>query len=232
MALTNQYPSLTDKVVFIFGGAQEIGAALVEAFCRQHCRVAFADHDEAAGHALVDRLVDTDPALRPVFYSCAPHEIPALQDVIASVGRELGDISVLVNNTVGDIRHDFRQVTESYWNDQIDVSIRHSFFAIQAVHEQMKRLGGGSVVNVGTVSWQQRGEGMTGYIASKAGMEGVTRGLARDLGQDNIRINTIVPGKTSKDRILTPEDICSMALFLSADDSRMCTAQNFIVANA
>jgi NAD(P)-dependent dehydrogenase (short-subunit alcohol dehydrogenase family) len=92
---------------------------------------------------------------------------------------------------------------------------------------------------------------MTGYTTSKAGLEGMTRGLARDLGRDNIRINTIVPGWVMTERQLAeviddnamseidrsqclkqqllPEDISAMALFLASDDSRMCTAQRFIV---
>jgi NAD(P)-dependent dehydrogenase (short-subunit alcohol dehydrogenase family) len=158
---------------------------------------------------------------------------------------------VLINNAADDTRHDFTKITREYWDERIAVNLRHAFFAIQAVHPQMKQLGGGSIINFGSMSWYECQGGMTGYTTSKGGIEGMTRGLARDLGADRIRINTLVPGwvmteKQLKHRVdastqaeietsqclkdrLQPEDVAAMALFLASDDSKMCTAQNFIV---
>jgi len=119
------------------------------------------------------------------------------------------------------------------------------------VHPHMQALGGGAIINFGSMSWYESQGNMTGYTTAKAGIEGMTRGLARDLGQDNIRINTLVPGWVMTPRQLRewvdadteqeiarsqclkqrlqPEDISAMALFLASDDSRMCTAQSYIV---
>ena len=171
----------------------------------------------------------------------------------------LGPIAVLVNNAADDARHDFRDLTADAWNDRINVNLRHVFFATQAVFEHMRELGGGSVVNFGSMSWYECQGGMTGYTTSKAGIEGLTRGLAaelgrqfpHDLGAHNIRINTVVPGwvmtprqlrdwvdETTAQEIdrsqclkrrLEPDDLAAMVLFLASDDSRMCTAQSFIV---
>jgi NAD(P)-dependent dehydrogenase (short-subunit alcohol dehydrogenase family) len=110
----------------------------------------------------------------------------------------------------------------------------------------MKQLGGGSIVNFGSVTWVPKQGGMPVYSAAKAAIQGLTRSLARDLGPLNIRVNTLVPGWVMTDeqvrlwvddaargqcinRPLLAVHIARMALFLAADDSAMCTAQNFVV---
>lgn len=243
-ALTNIYPSLSGRSVFITGGATGIGAELVAAFSGQKCRVSFADIDTAAGTDLAERTGAR-------FFNCDLRDISKLGQVIAKAGEAHGPISILINNAADDTRHDFREITEAYWNDRIAVNLRHVFFAIQAAHPQMLRAGGGSIINFGSMSWYECQGGMTGYTTSKAAIEGLTRGLARDLGADNIRINTLVPGwvMTPKQKALwvgeevkreiergqslktelLPHDICAMALFLASDDARMCTAQAYIV---
>jgi NAD(P)-dependent dehydrogenase (short-subunit alcohol dehydrogenase family) len=251
MTLTNQYPSLHDKVVFITGGATGIGAALVQDFCRQGAVVAFVDILEAEALALTEKLSGEEGVTIPRFFHCDLHDIESLKNVIEEVKNTLGPISVLVNNAASDRRHNFLDLTVEQWNERINVNLRHAFFAIQAVFPQMCELGGGSVINFGSMSWHANQGNMTAYTTSKAGLEGMTRGMARDLGEHNIRINTLVPGwvmtekqlkyrvdastqseiessQCLKDRLL-PEDIAAMALFLASDDSRMCTAQNFIV---
>lgn len=251
MQLTNEYPSLRNKVVFISGGATGIGASLVEAFCRQQARVAFVDIQDGPAAALVARLSAETDVTVPHYHHCDLLDITRLQQVIADVRQQLGPVAVLLNNAANDTRHDFRTVTETFWNERINLNLRHSFFAIQAVYPHMKELGGGSIVNFGSMSWYECQGGMTGYTTSKAGLEGMTRGLARDLGADNIRINTLIPGWVMTERQLRewvnentaaeinrsqclkqqlmPHDISAMALFLASDDSRMCTAQNFVV---
>lgn len=242
--LSNVYPSLAGKAVFITGGATGIGAELVTAFAAQNCKVTFVDVQQEAGKA---RAAETGARFIP----CDLRDVDQLRSAIAQAGNVDGPISVLINNAADDTRHDFREVSADYWDDRIAVNLRHAFFAIQAVHPQMKRAGHGSIINFGSMSWYECQGGMTGYTTSKAAIEGMTRGLARDLGADNIRINTLVPGwvMTPKQKQmwvgeevrreiergqslkceLLPQDICAMALFLASDDTRMCTAQSFIV---
>lgn len=251
MNLTNTYPSLHNKVVFISGGASGIGASLVETFYLQGAKVAFVDILDEDAQKLVSVLSEKPELHTPTFYPCDIRDIDALKKVIASVKNDIGPVGVLVNNAASDTRHKFTDITEEYWNERININMRHAFFAIQAVHPQMQELGGGSIINFGSMSWYECQGGMTGYTTSKAGLEGMTRGLARDLGQDKIRINTLVPGWVMTERQLrdwvdentekeirasqclkdklTPEDVSAMALFLASDDSKMCTAQNFIV---
>lgn len=251
MQLSNTYPSLAGRVVLITGGATGIGASLVEAFCRQRADVSFIDIQDQPAEQLCARLGAIETATAPRYHHCDLTETAQLQAVIAAIGRDPGPIGVLINNAASDARHDFRTITEDYWNERINLNLRHSFFAIQAVAPQMQALGGGSIINFGSISWHASQGGMTGYTTAKAGLEGMTRGLARDLGRDNIRINTIVPGWVMTERQLAevideaalaeidrsqclprrlaPEDISAMALFLASDDSRMCTAQRFVV---
>lgn len=249
MVLSNLYPSLQDKVVFISGGATGIGAVLVEQFARQGASVAFVDIAHAEAEVLVQALGELGFAVK--YYPCDITQVSDLQSVISQVEVDLGSIGVLVNNAGSDERHDYGAVTEEYWDTRLNVNLKHAFFAIQACADQMKRLGGGSIINFGSASWHQMQSGMPGYTSAKAGVEGLTRGLADELGAHRIRINTLVPGwvmterqkrmwvdKDTEENIkrnqsigdpLAPQDVAAMALFLASDDSRLCTAQKFVV---
>jgi D-xylose 1-dehydrogenase len=244
------YPSLRDRVVFITGGGSGIGASIVEHFCAQGARVAFVDIAQDASRALCDRIAAAGHP-RPLFMPVDLREIETLRDAIVCAARELGPIRALVNNAGNDDRHKPLDVTVPYWDDRIAVNLRHQFFAAQAVIPQMKAAGGGSIVNFGSISWMNAEGNYPAYTASKAAVHGLTRGLARDFGPDNIRVNTVVPGWIMTERQvalwldadgerqiqenqclkrkLYPPDIARMVLFLAADDSENCTAQNFVV---
>lgn len=251
MGLTNQYPSLKDRVVFITGGGSGIGATLVEAFASQGSLVAFVDILEDESKALATRINQSFDTPRVHFFPCNLVNIADLKSVIERVASELGNISVLINNAASDTRHDFREVTPEYWDERMHINLRPQFFAAQAVYPQMKALGGGSIINFGSMSWHEGQGNMPGYTTAKSAVLGLTRGLARDMGEDKIRVNTLTPGwvmterqlslwvtqETKKDidknqclkTPLMPHSIASMALFLASDDSSMCTAQDFIV---
>ncbi|MDQ7976581.1 SDR family oxidoreductase [Paraburkholderia sp. SARCC-3016] len=244
-----RYPSLTDRTVLITGGATGIGAAFVEQFAAQGARVAFFDIDETAGDALADGLGDSRH--KPLFARCDVTDIDALQKAIADVRAALGPILVLVNNAANDRRHKIADVTAESFDAGIAVNVRHQFFAAQAVADDMKAAGGGSIINLGSISWMLKNGNLPVYLMAKSAVQGLTRGLARDLGPFHIRVNSLVPGwvMTEKqkrlwvddagrraikegqciDAELMPDDIARMALFLAADDSRMITAQDMIV---
>ncbi len=245
-----RYPSLQGRVVFISGGATGIGASLVEHFARQEAQVAFVDRQEQAGRALAAGLA-AEGLPAPLFLPLDLRDIPALQRAIATVGEQLGPVSVLLNNAAHDERHRVEDVTVEFWEDRMQVNLRHQFFAAQAVLPMMRAAGRGSIVNMGSVSWHVGQGGMPAYTTAKAGIEGLTRGLARDLGPDRIRVNCIIPGWIMTQRQielwLTPEaeqelmqsqclkekvfpaDVARLALWLAAEDSRMCTSQTWVV---
>jgi D-xylose 1-dehydrogenase len=250
---TTHYPSLAQKTVLITGGATGIGEAFVEHFFEQGSKVAFFDIDTTAGEALADRLGASLEAnqTRPMFLQVDLTNIEALKKGIDDVRAALGPISVLVNNAANDKRHKIADVTEAFYDETIAVNIRHQFFAAQAVAEDMKKLGGGSIINLGSISWMLKNSNIPVYMTAKAGVQGMTRGFARDLGPYNIRVNTLVPGwvMTEKqkrlwlddagkraikegqciDAELLPAHLARAALFLASDDSSMITAQDLIV---
>ena len=243
------YPSLTDRTVFITGGATGIGASLVEHFVGQGARVGFVDIDDDAGNALAKRLADARTA--PCYVHCDLTDIAQIDSSLATVRQRFGPIGVLVNNAANDQRHSIEWVTSEFWDDRIAVNLKHQFFAAQKVIDDMKSLGGGSIVNFGSISWMLKQGGMPVYTTAKSAVQGLTRSLARDLGPFNIRVNCVVPGWVMTERQVTlwlndqgkedirrgqclqqelmPADLARMVLFLAADDSAMCTAQNFVV---
>ncbi len=245
-----RYPSLRNKTVFITGGATGIGAAHVAHFAAQGARVAFVDIQEAPARALVARCAEHGWP-EPVFLPCDLRDIPALQSAIQAAAERFGPIGVLVNNAAHDERHDWRTVTVDYWEDRLQVNLRHQFFAIQAAAPMMQAAGGGSIINFGSISWHLAMGGMPAYTTAKAGIEGLTRSFARDLGGDNIRVNCVIPGWIMTERQKTlwltaeaeaktldaqclkrlpvPDDVARLVLWLAAEDSRMCTAQLFTV---
>jgi D-xylose 1-dehydrogenase len=243
------YPSLRNQVVFISGGATGIGEAFVRSFARQQARVAFVDVDRSAGEQLTAEL--TQAGLTVQFSFCDVTDVAAFQSCLAGVAAQWGPVRTLVNNAANDVRHDLAAVTPEFFDQTIAVNLRHQFFAAQAVAPGMAAAGGGSIINLGSISWINKGAGFPIYATCKAAIQGLTRSLARDLGKQNIRVNALVPGWVMTDKQLKmwvkpesereidaaqclpgrlmPDDIAAMALFLAADESRMCTAQNFIV---
>ena len=244
------YPSLKDRAVFVSGGGSGIGASIVEHFAGQGAKVGFVDIDEPASTALVKKISAAGlPA--PLFLKADVRDVKAYQAAIAEVAAKRGTITVLINNAARDDRHDLADVTPDFWDERIAVNLRHQFFAIQAVAPGMKAAGGGSIVNFSSISYHTMTARLSVYEAAKAAVIGLTRGLARDLGPDKIRLNAITPGwimtQRQIDLWLTPEaeadlmraqclkekvyppDIARMALFLASDDSRLISAQNFVV---
>jgi NAD(P)-dependent dehydrogenase (short-subunit alcohol dehydrogenase family) len=244
-----RYPSLQDRTVLITGGATGIGMTLVQEFAAQGARVGFIDIDVPSAESLVAQLGGARHV--PVFVAADLTDIDALDAAIAAVRARIGPIAVLLNNAANDQRHSIDETTSASWDAGIAVNLKHQFFAAKNVAADMKASGGGSIVNFGSVSWKLKQGGMPVYTTSKSAVQGLTRGLARDFGPFNIRVNTLVPGwvMTEKqirlwldergkqdiargqciNRPLQPEHIAHMSLFLAADDSAMCTAQDFIV---
>jgi NAD(P)-dependent dehydrogenase (short-subunit alcohol dehydrogenase family) len=243
------YPSLVDRTVLVTGGATGIGATLVEEFAAQGARVGFIDIAVAAGEALAGKLAGARMA--PLFLAANLTDIAALRAAIDAIRERLGPITVLLNNAANDQRHSIASTTPESWDAGIAVNLKHQFFAAQAVADDMKNAGGGSIVNFGSVSWMLKQGGMPVYTTAKSAVQGLTRSLARDFGPFNIRVNTLVPGWVMTERQVTlwlddagraeiargqcinrqllPEHIARMAMFLASDDSAMCTAQNFVV---
>ncbi len=243
------YPSLEDRRVIVTGGASGIGGGLVEAFVAQGARVGFLDILDGEAAALVTRTGDGARHM-PVYRHCDLTRLDDLAAGMAALADELGGVDVLLNNAANDDRHRIEDVTPAFWDERMNVNLRHLFFAAQAVVPAMREAGGGAIVNFGSISWHLALPDLILYQTAKAATEGLTRSLARDLGRDGIRVNTIVPGNVQtprQERWYTPEgeaeivaaqcldgriqpaDVAALALFLASDDARMCTGHEYWV---
>ncbi|HEY5719275.1 MAG TPA: SDR family oxidoreductase, partial [Gammaproteobacteria bacterium] len=194
-----RYASLQDRVVFISGGSSGIGAELVRAFAAQGAKVAFCGTRADGGRALIDEVVAAGQAA-PWYAACDVRDVAAYQALLARVATEVGPVRVLVNNAGRDDRHKMEDVTSEFWDDRLALNLKHYFFAIQAVAPGMALAGGGSVINMGSVSWMRGRPHLAGYTTAKAGILGLTRTLARELGGRNIRVNALVPGAIVTER--------------------------------
>lgn len=240
------YPSLAGKTVIVTGGASGIGAEIAQGFSEQGALVGFIDMDRTASAALAKELGG-----ETAYEICDLRDIAALKAAFTSLQAKLGNAAVLVNNAARDDRHNWKDVTPEYWDDRMNTNLRHFFFAMQAVAPGMIAAGGGSIINLGSNSWWEAFGGFPAYATAKAAVHGLTRTMARDLGQHRIRVNTVVPGWVMTERqktlwatpeaigahrkrqclpdLIEPVYIARMVLFLASDDAKMCTANNYMV---
>ena len=245
-----RYPSLDNAAVFVTGGASGIGEQIVRAFADQGSKVGFLDIDETRGQALADELAKDGREIR--FEAVDLRDIDALKAAFGKLEAALGPAKVLVNNAARDDRHGWETVTDDYYDERIGANLKHMFFATQAVAPGMiKAAKGGSIINFGSNSWWEASGGMPVYTTAKAGVHGMTRAFARDLGPHRIRVNTVVPGWVMTERqkslwatpealekhrqrqclpdLIEPVYLARMVLFLASDDAAMCTANNYMV---
>ena len=236
------YPSLKGKRVVVTGGGSGIGAAIVAAFARQGAHVTFLDILENESHALEKACAGADHA--PVFAKCDLTDLGA----IAAFFKKAGPIDVLVNNAGNDDRHKLADITPAYWDERIAVNLRHMLFCAKEAAPGMKSRGGGAIINFGSISWHLGLPDLVIYETAKAGIEGMTRALARELGGDNIRVTAVVPGNVKTPRQMKwytpegeeeivaqqslkarvePENVASLVLFLASDDGKMCTGHEY-----
>ncbi|WP_296650191.1 SDR family NAD(P)-dependent oxidoreductase [Paraburkholderia sp.] len=243
------YPSLVDKTVVITGGGSGIGAAMVEAFAAQGARVFFLDVAEHDSLALQEKLRGAQHP--PLFRRCDLRDIDALNATFADIAASGTPVEVLINNAANDDRNEVGDVSAAYWDGRMEVNLRHQFFCAQAVADGMRKLGRGVILNLGSISWHLATANLSIYMTAKAGIEGLTRGLARDLGVHGIRVNCIIPGavrtprqmklwqspeseaKIVSDQCLReridPEHVARMALFLASDDAARCSGRDYFV---
>lgn len=244
-----RYPSLVDKTVLITGGGSGIGAAMSLLFAVQDCRVAVVDVDDEVSRRWIGSM--KHEGHRAEYFHCDVTDVDALQQTIRRVGAAYGAVDILINNAARDDRQELLSATLEYWDQAIAVNLRHHLFASQAVVPGMESRGGGSIINMGSVSWMRGRPGMVGYSTAKAAINGLTRTLARELGTRNIRVNSLVPGAVLTERQkalwlspdldrqfidlqalkfrLTESDVARVALFIASDEGRGCTGANFVV---
>jgi len=240
------YPDLKGKTALVTGGGSGIGESLVRAFIEQGMRVAFIDFNAEASTKLAQALGSA-----VAFEQADLRDIEAATKAVERLRGKLGPFDILVNNAARDDRHKIEEVTLQYWRERMATNLDHQFFVSQAVYKDMIAKGGGSIINMSSSSFLASAESFSVYKTAKSAVIGLTRSFARELGAHNIRVNCILPGwiMTSRQRelwvtpeaekatlarqcikrLLVPDDIANMVLFLASDASSAITAQSYMV---
>ena len=244
------YPSLEGRSVLITGGASGIGASLVTEFARQGSRVAFFDIEDESARQLIASLA-AEGLAEPMYVHCDLTDVAALQQAAQQVIATQGTVEVLVNNAANDQRMATDEVTPEFWDHSMAINLRPQFFMVQAVLPSMRRAGGGSIINMSSISWMIPTKGMPVYTAAKAAIVGLTRTLAHEVGPHNIRVNAVLLGAVATERQkqlwytpelvaeikhnqalkrqIEPDEVARLVLFLAADDSSAITNQSYII---
>ena len=244
------YPSLRDRVAVVSGGATGIGEAVVEAFAMQKAQVAFLDINDEAGRSLTARVTAAGGS-EPAYFHCDLTDIAEVRRTMADILVRFGTVDVLVNNAGNDLRHKVEEVTPEFWDKTIAVNLKHQFFLAQAVIPAMQKARRGSIINMSSIGWVIPSTQQVVYVTAKSAVVGMTRTLAHELGADNIRVNCIMPGAILTERqqrlwlteeykarvlanqalkrMIMPEEVARLALFLAADDSSAITNQSYVI---
>jgi D-xylose 1-dehydrogenase len=244
------YPSLDGRLVVVTGGASGIGASIVEAFAMQGSQVMFLDVQNDTATQLIATL-KAKGARTPIYYSCDLTDIEALKRTMEEIGAKFSAVDVLVNNAGNDARHTVEEITSASWDQLMAVNLKHQFFMAQAVIPGMRRERRGSIVNMSSISWVIPSTDVPVYVTAKAAIVGMTRALAHSVGADNIRVNSVMPGAIATEkqerlwfteeykaeilgrqalkRMILPDEVARLVLFLASDDSSAITNQSYVI---
>ncbi|KAL4762041.1 SDR family NAD(P)-dependent oxidoreductase [Aspergillus foveolatus] len=259
------YPSLYDKTVVVTGGASGIGAATVLLFALQGSKVIFLDIADDTAQKTIDHVTtrantnaQTSPfkiSVRPpIFYHCDITDLDELKATASKILEEHGPVHVLINNAAatGSIaRQASLDVTTETWDFNVNANLRHIFFLTQSFIPSMKSAGGGSIVNLGSISWRIPEATTPIYGTCKAAINGLTRIHSREFGTHNIRVNCVMPGaiatvrqraevltdeyrthvfaQQSLKRDLEPEDVAKVIVFLGSEEASGVTGSCYVV---
>ena len=248
MELNCQYKDLKDQSVFITGGNSGIGAAFTEAFLAQGAKVGFVTLDDST--EFCNQMAEKYQ-YKPIGIQCDITDIAALKAAMGDIVAINGDIEVLVNNAARDDRHSLDSLNVDDWNISMNTNLRPYYFTAQTVAEAMKKNGGGAIINMSSNTYLLGHSGFPAYVAAKAAIMGLTRALARELGDHNIRVNCLIPGWVMTDRqrdlwvteeslaaciadqcikdTIETADLAGPCLFLASKTSRMMTGQTMVI---
>jgi NAD(P)-dependent dehydrogenase (short-subunit alcohol dehydrogenase family) len=237
------YPELKARNVLVTGGANGIGAAIVRAFHQQAARVFLCDIDFKSGQALAQELGGD------ILFS----KVDLLSESeicrwVMHVGSRWKQIHVLVNNAAADPRISLEKTTAAAWDTLFARNLRAYFLISREAVKWMRR--GASIINLASITFHNAPPEMSAYVATKGGVLGFTRSLARELGPRRIRVNALSPGWVMTERqirqyvtlaakrlirrsqcipdLIHPEEIANVALFLASDASRAITGQEIL----
>ncbi|MGI8603171.1 MAG: SDR family NAD(P)-dependent oxidoreductase [Verrucomicrobiales bacterium] len=238
------YADLRDGSILVTGGANGIGAAIVRSFHAQNARIFFCDTDTTAGRSLAKEL-----GARVSFTRVDLTREAQIVRWVMKVTKDGTPVRVLVNNAARDPRMTLESMSATDWDDLFATNLRAYFLMAREAAPHMAK-GSGAIINIASITFHTAPAGMSAYVATKGGVMGFTRSLARELGPRGIRVNAVSPGWTMTERqlkqfvtaavkrlvrrsqcvpeLLQPHDIADVVLFLASNASRAVTGQEIL----
>jgi 3-oxoacyl-[acyl-carrier protein] reductase len=236
---------LDDKVALVTGAGRGIGRAIAtELACGMGARVAVLDRDYE--HALE---VAAEIACGAKGFRVDVVDAAAIEACVEEVERDLGPIEVLVNNAGITRDNLLPRLSEEHWDTVLDVNLKGAFLTMKAVSRGMIKRRSGRIINIASVVGLVGNKGQANYAASKAGLIGLTKTVAKELASRNVRVNAVAPGFIETDmtaglsaqaretlsaqialgRLGTPEDVAAAVAFLASDAASYITGQVIVV---
>lgn len=233
---------LNDRVAVITGGAQGIGKATAEKFAAEGAKVAIWDIDKEKGEAVAK-------AIGGKFYAVNTTKLDAVEKAMKQVVDDFGKVDILINNAGITRDASLKKMTPEQWQQVIDVNLTGVFNCTKAAFPYMSDRGYGRIISAASVVAHYGNFGQTNYVATKAGVIGMTKVWAREMGRKGITANAVAPGfiatemvatipdnvlkeledKTPVQRLGKPEEIASAYLFLASDEAAFITGTTLCV---
>jgi 3-oxoacyl-[acyl-carrier protein] reductase len=233
------------KVAVVTGGAKGIGSAIVKRFIRDGYKVVFTyKNSEDKAKALVSELGENCKA-----YKLDITDSYAVSEVFADIEKAIGEIFVLVNNAGIAEQALFTDITDDMWRKMLDTNLSGAFYCSRAVLKYMINRKQGKIINISSIWGETGGSCEVHYSASKAGLIGMTKALAKEVGLSGVTVNCVSPGviltdmtshfdeetmnelknETPLNKIGTPEDVAGAVAFLASADADFITGQDLAV---
>ncbi|HTY55771.1 MAG TPA: 3-oxoacyl-ACP reductase family protein [Candidatus Binataceae bacterium] len=245
------FKGLADKVAIVTGAGQGIGRAYAHRFAQEGCSVVVAEINAEKGKSVVGEVQSAGG--KALFVAADVSDESSCQAMAKAAADKFGRIDILVNNAAifSTIKmKPFWELTEAEWDQLMNVNLKGTWLASKAVLPAMRKQGGGSIINISSAAYLLGRPNYIHYVASKAGVLGITRSMAREVGEFGIRVNAITPGPVyteiprgtvtpeQKEAMLKaqcikrhqgPEDLVGIVAFLASDDAGFITGQTFNV---
>ena len=242
---------LENKTAVITGAARGIGEAIAIKFAEQGCNVAFtyvSDSSSEKANMLVEKLIAL--GVKAKGYQTNAGDYAAAEIFVNDVIKEFGQIDICVNNAGISKDNLLLRMTPEQWDDVMNVNLKSVFNITKQVIKPMMKARSGSIINMSSIIGETGNAGQSSYAASKAGIIGFTKSIAKEIGSRNIRCNAVAPGFVETDmtsylkegeasdkykaaiplgRFASAEDIANTALFLACDMSNYITGQTISV---
>lgn len=237
---------LAGKIAIITGGGRGIGAGITQRFAEEGAKVAIVQRNSPPDKMLNRRIIHVKADL-----SSSKEIASAVQTVV----ERLGGLDILVNNAGIMFEKTIDETTEADWDQMMDINLKAPFILTKAAIPHLRKRGGGTIVNIGSIEGLASNPGHPAYSASKAGIHGFTGAVAVDHGHEGIRCNAIAPGWINSDlsdayidsmadsdrvrrellvmhpvgRLGEPRDVGNLAVWLASEDSAFVTGQVYVI---